>query len=124
MRSSYQRLKILEYVDQNRVHPTVDMIYEALRQDLSTISKTTIYNTLKVFVEKGLISGLTISGYETMYDGEPNPHSHFLCKKCGCVMDIKEIECPCLCEEVEGNKVEEVHLYFKGICKKCKKGRK
>ena len=124
LRSSYQRIKILEYLDKNRIHPTVDMIYEGLKQELPSISKTTIYNTLKVFVENGLISGLTISGYETMYDGEPNPHSHFLCKRCGCVMDIEEVECPCLRKEVDGNLVEEVHLYFKGVCKECKRGEK
>jgi len=109
----------LEYLEKNRTHPTVDAIYEALKEKLPSISKTTIYNTLKSFLETGLISDLTISGHEVMYDAETKPHSHFLCKSCGTVLDVVDIKCPHVRKEVDGNKVEEVHLYFKGLCKKC-----
>ncbi|MBU0501863.1 MAG: Fur family transcriptional regulator [bacterium] len=121
IRPSVHRLKILEYLDKEQCHPTVDNIYEALIKDLPTISKTTIYNTLKLFINNGLVSDLTISGYDVRYDREMKPHSHFLCKECGEIFDIEEVKCPCLSKEVEGNKVEEVHLYFKGVCKKCQK---
>jgi Fe2+ or Zn2+ uptake regulation protein len=51
-------------------------------------------------------------------------HHHFLCKKCGEILDI-EIICPNLDRIIEhGHKVEEVHGYFKGICKKCIKNLK
>ena len=46
---SFQRLKILEYLMNNDTHPTVDNIYNALIDIIPTISKTTIYNTLKLF---------------------------------------------------------------------------
>ncbi|HPK44931.1 MAG TPA: transcriptional repressor, partial [Spirochaetota bacterium] len=51
---SYQRLKILEYLDQNRSHPTVDEIYSALLPLIPTLSKTTVYNTVSLFVQQGL----------------------------------------------------------------------
>ena len=119
IRPSFHRLKILEYLDKHRVHPTVDNIYAALIKTVPTISKTTIYNTLKLFVDNGLISDLTISGYDVRYDGEVRPHSHFLCKSCDGVFDVEELNCPHLKKEVEGHKVEEIHLYFKGICNTC-----
>jgi len=122
IRPSLHRLKILEYLDKNRIHPTVDLIYESLRREVPTISKTTIYNTLSLFVEKGVIGDLTISGYDVRYDAEAKPHAHFLCKQCGKIFDLKDIKCPHNSKEVRGNKIEEVHLYFKGICEKCTKG--
>lgn len=119
LRPSQQRLKIFEYLNENRVHPTVDSIFEGLRQDLPTISKTTIYNTLRLLIKNGLASDLTISGYDVRYDAETSPHSHFLCKQCGRVIDIEKVSCPHIKREVAGNRVDEVHLYFKGVCKKC-----
>jgi Fe2+ or Zn2+ uptake regulation protein len=119
IRPSYHRLKILKYLDAHRTHPTVDIIYEALRKELPTISKTTIYNTLTLLLENGLISHLTISGNDVRYDAEAQPHSHFQCKKCNEVYDIEEVKCPHVKKGIAGNQVDEVHLYFKGTCKEC-----
>jgi Fur family transcriptional regulator, peroxide stress response regulator len=124
VKASYHRLKILDYLDRHRTHPTVDIIYSALQKELPTISKTTIYNSLNLFLEKGLISNLTISGNDVRYDYKTKDHSHFQCKKCGQVIDIEEVRCPKVKNKIEGNEVEEVHLYFKGICKKCVGGNK
>lgn len=121
IKSSYQRMKILEHLQRSRRHPTVDMIYRALIKEIPTISKTTVYNTLRAFVEKGLVADLTISGGESRYDYIFSPHSHFLCKKCGNVLDIESHKLPCKVDKIEGNKVDEAHVYFKGICKKCLK---
>jgi Fur family peroxide stress response transcriptional regulator len=52
---SYQRLKVLEYLTQVRTHPTVDQIFTDLQKDISTLSKTTVYNTLRVLVQAGLV---------------------------------------------------------------------
>ena len=51
IRPSLQRIRILEYLIKNRNHPTVEMIYNELLCEMPTLSKTTIYNTLKLFVE-------------------------------------------------------------------------
>lgn len=124
IRPSHHRLKILDYLDKNRTHPTVDMIYENLRKELPTISKTTIYNTLTLFLEKGIVSHLTISGNDVRYDAEAKPHSHFQCKKCNKILDIQEVKCPIVKKGISGNQVDEIHLYFKGTCKNCLRGRK
>ena len=119
IRPSVQRLKILEFLEYNRIHPTVETIYEHLRSELPTISKTTIYNTLGLFVEKGLISHLTISGNDVRYDAEIAPHAHFLCRKCGKINDLEQILCPHIKKEIDGNHIDSIHLYLKGICKDC-----
>ncbi|MBN2058381.1 MAG: transcriptional repressor [Candidatus Saganbacteria bacterium] len=119
IRPSQQRLRIMKYLEGRHDHPSVDMIYDALVREMPTISKTTIYNTLRLMVEKALVADLTISGQGVRYDPVTEPHSHFLCRKCGQVIDLEDIECPCLKKEVQGNKVEEVRVYLIGLCKKC-----
>ena len=121
IRPSFHRLKVLEYLDSHRTHPTVDAIYAALKKEIATISKTTIYNTLTLLLDNGLISHLTISGNDVRYDFETRPHSHFQCKKCNKIYDIEEVKCPHIKNRISGNQVDEVHLYFKGICKDCLK---
>ena len=116
-----QRLEILKYLDENRTHPTVDEIYSELKEKNPSLSKTTVYNSVETLREHGIIQSLTISGSELRYDFENKMHHHFLCKKCGNIIDI-DIECPNIGKMLEnGHRVEEVHGYFKGTCKKCMK---
>ena len=121
LKPTYQRLRILEYLEEHENHPTVEMIYEVLVKEIPTISKTTIYNTLNALLEKGIIHAITITGTETRYAFKNFPHHHFLCRRCGRVIDI-DIKCPYLeKKEFDGYKIEEIHGYFKGICKECLK---
>ena len=118
-----QRLEILRYLDENRTHPTADQIYAGLKENNPSLSKTTVYNSLETLKNHGIIQLLTLSYLEARYDFRSDMHQHFLCKKCGDIIDI-DIKCPNIGKMLEsGHKVEEVHGYFKGICKKCiKKG--
>ena len=116
-----QRLAIMKYLDENRTHPTADRIYIDLKEKNPALSKTTVYNSVETLKEHGIIQSLTISGSESRYDFENKMHHHFLCKKCGTIIDIG-IKCPNIGKIIEsGHNVEEVHGYFKGICKKCMK---
>jgi Fur family peroxide stress response transcriptional regulator len=124
LKPTYQRLRILEYLEKHKIHPTVDMIYQELLKEIPTISKTTIYNTLNSLAQKGIISGITITGVETRYEYKELPHHHFLCKSCGKVFDIP-VRCPYFeKKEIPGFKVEELQGYFKGICKECLRKKK
>ena len=116
-----QRLEILKYLDKNRTHPTVDEIYKKLKKNNPSLSKTTVYNSVEVLNENELIQSVTITGNEARYDFKQEMHHHFLCKKCGEIIDI-DVSCPNLGSMLEcGHQVEEVHGYFKGTCSKCLK---
>ncbi|MGI5927327.1 MAG: transcriptional repressor [Syntrophomonadaceae bacterium] len=65
---SFQRLKVLEYLTQNRCHPTVEQIFTELQKDIPTLSKTTVYNTLRILAEAGLVKVITIDERESRYD--------------------------------------------------------
>jgi len=118
-----QRLEILKYLDEHRTHPTVDEIYKKLKKNNPSLSKTTVYNSVEILYDHGLIQSITITGNEARYDFKQGMHHHFLCKTCGEIIDI-DVACPRLGKMLEcGHEVQEVHGYFKGICKKClKKG--
>lgn len=119
-----QRLEILRYLDQHHTHPTVDQIYLALKKKNPSLSKTTVYNSVETLKKHKLIQSLTISGSETRYDIAQGLHHHFLCQHCGAIIDI-EMTCPNINKTIlGGHRVEEVHGYFRGVCKDCiKKGR-
>lgn len=119
IKPTFQRIKILEYLDKHDTHPTVDMIYASLFKKVPTLSKTTVYNTLDVLRKHGLVSVLTITESELRYEYYHKSHHHFLCRSCGQIIDL-DVNCSYeRTMEAEGHKIEEIHGYFKGICKSC-----
>ena len=70
IKPSHHRIKIYQYLVENRNHPSVDMIYQELVQTIPTLSKTTLYNTLQLFLEKGIVIMITIDENETRYDAD------------------------------------------------------
>ena len=117
-----QRVAIIDYLDNNRTHPTVDDIYNNIVKLYPTISRATVYNTLDKLEEINEIIKLKIADENKVnYDYDLTPHHHFYCKKCKKIYDIA-ISCHHANKlEQDGHMVEEVHGYFKGICKECTK---
>ncbi|MDO4691146.1 MAG: Fur family transcriptional regulator [Fusobacterium sp.] len=121
IKPSYQRLKIFQYMMENNNHPTVDMIYRALCPEIPTLSKTTVYNTLNLFIERKITTMVVIEENETRYDLVMGSHGHFKCVNCGKLIDIDLIDINySACEEIQGSDITEKHIYLKGICKECK----
>ena len=123
IKPSVQRIAIMDYLLAHKTHPSIDEIYLALCKDIPTLSKTTVYNTLKLFVEHGAALMLTIDEKNACFDGDTSLHAHFLCKKCGKIFDlpysneVKQVEQI----DMNGFKVDEIHQYYKGICPVCSK---
>ncbi|MFO7678408.1 MAG: Fur family transcriptional regulator [Thermoplasmatota archaeon] len=114
-----QRLSIMKYLDDHRTHPTADQIYYDLKHLNPSLSKTTVYNSLHTLQKNHVIQTISISTTDQRYDIKTKTHHHFLCIQCGAILDI-DIDCPNEKKILQqGHKVDEVHGYFKGICKKC-----
>ena len=79
VKASVQRVAVMQYLLQQMGHPTVDEIYQALVDHIPTLSKTTVYNTLRLLMEHGVVRMLTIDGKNANFDGVTEPHAHFLC---------------------------------------------
>lgn len=122
IKPSYQRVKIYEFLLDSHDHPTVDNIYTALSESIPTLSRTTVYNTLKVFIEKGIASSINIDDTETRYDAITESHGHFKCQSCGEIFDIKVDFSSAIKEELPEFDITEQHLFIYGICDKCKRG--
>ena len=97
VKPSVQRMAIMDYMMTHFTHPSVDEIYNALSPKFPTLSRTTVYNTLKLFVEHGAVRMLTIDEHNACFDGDMSLHAHFLCKKCGKIYDMpyKITRMPC-----------------------------
>lgn len=123
VKPSVQRIAIMQYMLTHATHPTIETIYNDLVKEMPTLSKTTVYNTLKLLDENGLVQSLTIEENEIRYDGDTTDHIHFKCEKCGRIFDIRftniEGAKSVLRAEVEGFHVNRVNLFYRGICKEC-----
>jgi len=120
IRPSVQRIAIMRYLLKNRTHPTADEVFEALKKQIPTLSKTTVYNTLKLFVENGAAIYVGIDEKNARFDGFVEPHAHFRCKICGQIIDIPMNTDNLLPKDFNGH-VEETYFYLKGTCEKCSK---
>ncbi len=119
IKPTYHRIKILEYLYLNKIHPTADTIYNGLCQTVPTLSKTTVYNTMDVLKEHHLVRALSITESELRYEYENHAHQHFLCRICG---EIFDVFCDCKNEhlpEIEGHQIESISCYLNGICRNC-----
>ena len=120
IKPSYQRIKIYEYVLKNNIHPTVDTIYKKLSKEIPTLSKTTVYNTLKLFEEQRLIKSVTIDENEIRYDARKGIHGHFMCIKCGEIYDFNYNYEAINFTDLNEFEIMQPDLNLKGICPKCK----
>ncbi len=70
-------------------HPTADVVYENVRKIYPNISLGTVYRNLSLLSELGEIQKLSNFGGADHFDGCVTPHCHFMCKKCGQVLDLE-----------------------------------
>jgi Fur family iron response transcriptional regulator len=71
-----QRLSIASVLLSRHQHVTADTLHERLREAGEQVSKATIYNTLSLFVEKGLIREIVVESGKTYYDSNNTHHHH------------------------------------------------
>ena len=120
VRPLQKRVKIMHYLISKRNHPTVDAIYSDLVQKINSLSKTTVYNVLNLFIQEGLVIALNIENNELRYDADTSAHGHFKCKICGSVFDFnirkEDLPAPLL----HGFQIDEFQYSVKGVCSFCK----
>ena len=118
-----KRDAILNYLRHTNEHPSAETVYAALKAEIPDLSLGTVYRNLSLFKEQGLIISLgSVNGVER-YDGNINPHVHFVCHGCGAVSDLHALHVP---EELNaaaaresGAVVDHCHLTFHGRCRAC-----
>jgi Fur family transcriptional regulator, peroxide stress response regulator len=119
IRPSFQRIKVLEYLYQVQGHPTVDEIFAFLSPDIPSLSRATIYNSLRSFGKAGLVRIISIDGFQNRYDLVIDNHGHFKCDRCGVIINFK-IDIDSLpVDDLARCKISEKNVYFNGLCPNC-----
>lgn len=119
VKPSFPRLKVFEYLVSHQTHPTVDDIYRELVEQIPTLSKTTIYNTLDLFVEANITRAVTIDGNELRYDVDTTNHGHFKCDLCNAIFEFDLDMSTLAAAPLDGFDVREKNVFYKGICPRC-----
>ena len=118
-----KRNAILSCLRSTCVHPSAETLHEMPQPEHPDISLATVYRNLALFKAQGLIQSLgTVGGIER-FDGNTQPHVHFICTSCHAVTDLPQIAVPqqlrSTVEEATGCQVGECQLSFTGICQRC-----
>ena len=119
-----KRDAILTYLKSTHAHPSAEMVYADLKQQIPDLSLGTVYRNLNLFKDQGLaISVATVHGVER-FDGNTSPHVHFICNDCAAIIDLEDMEVPqaltTAAERSTGGKIAECQLTFTGTCKNCR----
>lgn len=123
IRPSIQRMAIYSWLCENPIHPDVETVYNALYSIYPSLSKTTVYNTLKLFEEQNIIRSIKIEDDKLRFDAEMKNHLHFKCNGCNNIFDIftgskSDAE---LAEEnlPSGFQMQRIQTNLWGLCPQC-----
>ncbi len=119
VKPSQQRIKIMETIAAGTDHPTVDDIYKRLIKEMPTLSRTTVYNSVKVLSGAGAVREITIEDGVLRYDADVALHGHFICNKCREMAEFP-LEPEILPHSLDGYEIEQRDVFYYGVCPKCK----
>lgn len=86
---SRQREAIIEFLKTRKDHPTADVVYTNLREQMPNLSLGTVYRNLSLLADQGQILRISCDGKVDHFDGFTHPHYHFQCLGCGAVSDVE-----------------------------------
>ena len=123
VRQSKKRDALLALLRNTDTHPSADQVYQALKPGYPGLSLATVYRNLSQLCEQGLAVRVgTVNGQER-YDGRTRPHAHFICNRCGTVLDLPDIRPDSALEQSVsaqyGFAVQRCELTYYGLCPSC-----
>ena len=122
-RLTRQRQAVLDVVRRASTHPDACWIYDRVRQRIPNISLGTVYRSLAVLRDAGLVLEMAQGGGPNRYDANTGDHQHIVCQECGRVLDLEVGDLAALRERAArtsgfaedlGERVE-----FYGRCQDC-----
>jgi Fur family transcriptional regulator, iron response regulator len=85
---SAQRVAVAEYVLGTEEHPSAEQVWARVKERFPMLSRATVYNTLNLFVEKGLLRELVIAEGKVVFDPNLTPHHHFIDEDTQGIVDV------------------------------------
>lgn len=122
VKATHQRLEIFREIAGSTEHPDAETIYTGVRTRVPTISLDTVYRTLWLFLDLGLLDTLGPPRERTRFDANMNPHHHFICSRCGATHDFEcgeydQLQIPAAVNRF--GRVVKAHVEIRGICLMC-----
>lgn len=118
-----QRVLILDAVCEGGGHTTLGEVYARVRRVDQSIDRSTLYRTLKLFVDLGLVVSADTGDGETYYEiAKPHRHHHLVCRQCGTEQEIEHTLLQRMFDQMlqeYGFKVDTDHLVLFGLCGEC-----
>ena len=120
--STRQRSCILKTMRERYDHPDAEMVYETVHKKIPTLSRDTVYRTLALFAQEGLIVQLALPTRRFRYEGQMHEHAHFICTRCEAVLDVdvsSEAPQPIPQALADQAVVAGVQTVYIGTCRHC-----
>ena len=119
---THQRIEVFREVAQTGDHPDAETVHKRVRERLPTVSLDTIYRTLWLLNDLGLINTLGPHRERTRFDANLGQHHHFVCVRCGLTRDffseeLNEIRLPKSAKAL--GHVQTTHVEVRGVCREC-----
>jgi Fur family peroxide stress response transcriptional regulator len=121
---SRQRERILELLQSTGGHPTADWIYRQLKEEFPNLSLGTVYRNLSILLEQDLICKIDFGSTFDRFDANIGPHYHFICRRCGSIVDLELPIDESLNERVNRATpftAEQHRIEFFGVCDRCRR---
>lgn len=119
---THQRLEIFKELAATEEHPDADTIFRAVQQRMPTVSVDTVYRTLWMLHDLGLLTTLGPQGDGVRFDANLDQHHHYICVRCGLVRDFESadlngLRVPDAVKEL--GSIANAHVEVRGVCAKC-----
>jgi Fur family peroxide stress response transcriptional regulator len=119
---THQRLEIFRELAGSEEHPDAETIFRAVQQRMPTVSLDTVYRTLWMLNDLGLVTTLGPQRGGVRFDANLDQHHHYVCVRCGLVRDFES-------EELNGlhvpdavkqlGSIVDAHVEVRGLCARC-----
>ncbi len=124
LRITQQRLEIFRELLNCSDHPDAEKLFQRLRGKMPGLSLDTVYRTLWMLNDAGVITTMGLEREKTRFDGNIDHHHHFVCIKCGSISDfysdtLDSLEIPESAKKL--GKACNAHVEIRGICNNCSK---
>jgi Fur family peroxide stress response transcriptional regulator len=120
---SGKRDAILQVIQSTKSHPGAQWVYDTLKPLIPDLSLGTVYRNISLFRQEGRVISVGVVEGEERFDGRTEPHPHFVCEKCGLVLDVGgEIQSELianLSSKIPGCTIDKQKMLFYGICMAC-----
>jgi len=118
-----QRIAICRFALQSRDHPTARRIYDEVKKVYPTVSLATVYKTLQILTEHGLVQELDFPERQARFDSYVEPHINLVCLRCGKIQDLDDPAAREMVAKITASTEftrtgQRLDIY--GICKICR----